>query len=349
MVKVGLLAEKYGFFSLLIGDHALDLSGLVKVDPWSVLSMVGSQTERVRLSTDVTDVLRSHPSRVAHTTATLDELTGGRVSLGLGAGEAMNIVPFGIPFGSPPERIQRLKEGIEVIRLLWNSSKDDRASFAGRFYSLKDAWLQQTPIQSTPPIYVGSLGARKTLELIGEVGDGWYSACNSVELFRKRVKVIRDSATSHKRDSNSIDMVASLVGVLNPDAEAQKKAIDAYKHGVLVLTNIKTLKEMGFEARIPPDTEVSYQKILAHDESVKVSEEMAEQMPDQFVEQFMVIGSADDFIEAVDAYRKAGATHVLFWDMVAEGINSSPRMAEENLGIYRDKVMKYFTDDGASD
>src|SRR5207247_2220073 len=98
MVRAGIEAEKHGFHSVMIGDHFLDLSGLVKVDPWTVLAYIGSRTQKIRLTTYVTDVLRTHPSKVAHIAATLDELTGGRVTIGLGAGESMNLIPFGIGF-----------------------------------------------------------------------------------------------------------------------------------------------------------------------------------------------------------------------------------------------------------
>ena len=62
-----------------------------------------------------------HPARTAQTVATLSEITGGRVSLGIGAGEAMNIIPFGLPFDAPKVRAERLAEAIQVIRLLWES------------------------------------------------------------------------------------------------------------------------------------------------------------------------------------------------------------------------------------
>ena len=74
------------------------------------------------------------------------------------------------------------------------------------------------------------------------------------------------------------------------------------------------------------------------------SAKIAQQIPDEFAEQFMVLGKPEEFIERIDQYIKAGATNILLWDWVAEGLNRSPKMAEENLRIFNNKVMKYFKD-----
>ena len=129
MVKVGILADKYNFDCVMMGDHALDFTGLVKADPWGVLSNIGAKTNNIKMGTDVTCLYRYHPSKIAHIVATLDELTRGRIILGLGAGEAMNVEPFGIKFEKPIQRIKRLKEGIEVIRALWNSNENNKVEY----------------------------------------------------------------------------------------------------------------------------------------------------------------------------------------------------------------------------
>ena len=214
MVEAGVAAEKYGFQSVMIGDHFLDLSGLVKVDPWTVLAFIGSKTKKIRLTTYVTDILRTHPAKVAHIAATLDELSGGRVTLGLGAGESMNLVPFGIDFEEPAVRVARLREGVQVIRMLLESRKEQKVNFDGEYYHLKAAWLQQLPVQKRLPIGIGALGARRSLELIGEMGDAWLPAYNTLELFRKRVGIIKQAARVSGRNPDSIEYSASILAVI---------------------------------------------------------------------------------------------------------------------------------------
>ena len=140
-----------------IPDHLIEDGALV--DPWSVMAGIGIQTRRVMICTGVTDTQRSHPAKTAQSVATVDELSHGRAGLGIGAGEAMNITPFGIHWDkNPRDRTQRLREAIKVIRLLWSSSKNNRKNYEGKFFQLKDAWLDQHPVQKpSPPIYVTRL------------------------------------------------------------------------------------------------------------------------------------------------------------------------------------------------
>ncbi|MBI2649074.1 MAG: LLM class flavin-dependent oxidoreductase, partial [Thaumarchaeota archaeon] len=87
----GILAEKHGFDFFWVGDHFVDLDG-ARLEPWTVLSAVAVRTSRIKLGSGVTDPQRTHPSRTAHSVASLDTISGGRAILGIGAGEAMNVV-----------------------------------------------------------------------------------------------------------------------------------------------------------------------------------------------------------------------------------------------------------------
>jgi len=189
------MAEKHGFDSVWIPDHLIEDGALV--DPWSVMAVIGTQTEHVFLCTGVTDTQRCHPAKTAQSVATVDELSHGRAGLGIGAGEAMNIVPFGISWDKDSrDRAQRLREAIEVIKLLWGSSKENMVNYEGRFFRLKRAWLDQHPTQKPhPPVYVGALSSTRLLELTGEIGEGWFSWLVTPETFRKRQEKIRSLKT----------------------------------------------------------------------------------------------------------------------------------------------------------
>ena len=171
-VQLGLYCEKVGFDSLWAVDHLIDNGGM-KPEPWTTMSAIGAQTRKISFATGVTDAQRSHPARTAHSVATLAEITEGRASLGIGAGEAMNLVPFGLPFDKASVRAQRLAEAIQVIRLLWSSTQSEAGfSFRERHFQLQNAWLD-TPTKYSPKIYVGALGGSYGLKVAGEFGDGW--------------------------------------------------------------------------------------------------------------------------------------------------------------------------------
>src|ERR1700680_3193546 len=92
-LQKAILAEKLGFESLWFSDHLIDTGG-IKVDPWSTMGAIAGSTNKIGMCSAVSDFQRVHPAKMAHIVATLADLSNGRASLGIGAGEAMNLIPF---------------------------------------------------------------------------------------------------------------------------------------------------------------------------------------------------------------------------------------------------------------
>ena len=159
--RLGPRVEALGFDSIWMADHLIDIDGAV-ADPYTTFGYLAAATERVFLCAAVSDCQRIHPAKLAHMVATLDEISGGRAGLGIGAGEAMNTLPFGLPFEDEPKiRLARLRETIEVVKLLWQATAASPANYAGEHYRLTDAWLDQKPLTAPhPPIHVGAIGSR---------------------------------------------------------------------------------------------------------------------------------------------------------------------------------------------
>ena len=123
-----LLAEKIGFYSYWIPDH-LVATGVRRWDAlhaWSTLCALAVQTKRIKLATGVSDTYRHHPATLAQMAATCDVLSEGRAILGIGIGEAMNLVPFGFPYDKP---VGRTIEAIQIIRRLFT---EDFVDFKGK-------------------------------------------------------------------------------------------------------------------------------------------------------------------------------------------------------------------------
>jgi len=138
LLEFGILAEEVGFDSVFISDHLqpwLHEGGHAPASvPW--LGALGARTSKVLIGTSVlTPTFRYNPTVVAQDFATLGVMYPKRVILGVGTGEALNEANLGIAWPDPPERFQRLKEAIELIRLLW---RDERVTYDGNYYTARN-------------------------------------------------------------------------------------------------------------------------------------------------------------------------------------------------------------------
>ena len=215
-IESGVLAEKNGFDSLWVPDTFVDIGPPAGLNPWVVLSAVAIKTHRIKLGTGVTDVQRNHPARTAQLVATLDAASRGRSMLGIGAGESMNIEPFGLPWESADKRIARLIESIRIIRGLWTASMERPFTFAGDHYRLTKAFLSQPPRQRPyPRIYVGAYSSRELLQVAGKWGDGWYCWLNTPETYKRRWSIVRKAAESAGRSCSDNRVVVKSDGGLS--------------------------------------------------------------------------------------------------------------------------------------
>ncbi|MHA1210251.1 MAG: LLM class flavin-dependent oxidoreductase [Candidatus Freyarchaeota archaeon] len=169
ILETGVYSEKKGLDSVWAADHTVGI-GIKRWDffeAWSVLSALAVKTRRVLLGTCVSDPHRRHPAVLAQTLMTLDHLSKGRAILGLGAGEAMNLVPYHIEWDRP---VTRLREASEVIIKLLTEEFSD---YDGEFFKLEKAFIRPKGVQEPhPPIYFGANSLR-TMRLTAEMGDGW--------------------------------------------------------------------------------------------------------------------------------------------------------------------------------
>ena len=148
------MADRLGYDSIWAMDHSNvpQWKNAIVNDAWLLLAALGAVTRNVELGTCVTDAIRRHPSAIALSTITLDRITQGRGILGIGAGEAQNVVDFGIEFSKP---VTKFKEQLEVIELLFDSDPEHRVNYSGEYYKLINACLQAKSIRNPrPPVYI---------------------------------------------------------------------------------------------------------------------------------------------------------------------------------------------------
>ena len=307
-VKDGVLGEKSGFDSVWIPDHLTDYDGGARIDCWTVLAGIGVQTKKVELSPGVTDVHIVHPAKAAQIIATLDELTRGRAMVALGAGEAMSIVPFGIEFEKAKARTQRLREYIDVLKLLWTANRHKRASYRGQFYNLQEAFIIQEPVRKPhPPIYIGAIESNTLLKMTGEIADGWLPWMTTPEMFGEGVRTISDAARSSGRKLDRIDRVAWIYTCISKDKKVLRAALNAGKVGLHVSKTI--LRRLGYTV---PDT-AHYTHMLAHEPFLTWESmvEAAKEVPEEAVyKSCMIKENPSECIDFIDQFIKAGATHI---------------------------------------
>jgi len=327
-VEQGVLAEKAGFDTVWLPDHFVDVNG-DKLEPWSILSAISVKTKRVRLGSAVTDVQRSHPSRTAHAVANVDVLSRGRAVLGIGAGEAMNIVPYGLPWEDPAGRVGRLEEGIRAIQLLWGSSREQPVSFEGRYFRLKDAFLSLSPKQKPhPPIFVGAFSSKKALEVVGRLGNGWYAWLNTPETFRERWQIISGAALAANRSPKDIEPASHILMAFPRNTAERKQAMAGAKATLAMERTV--LKSYG---QTSPITHYQRLGVLPH----QVAEVMrtVDSIPDRVVEETMAIGGMEEVEAKVDSLSKAGIRHFAFADFLA------PRNTRRTLTLLRKVICHY--------
>ncbi|NDZ93745.1 LLM class F420-dependent oxidoreductase [Streptomyces sp. SID6673] len=169
------------------GDSSLpDDRYMRTLDPWTSLAAAAAVTERIRLATAVALPVQSDPITLAKTLATLDHISGGRVTLGVGFG--WNLDELG-DHGVPPKRRRTmLREYLEAMRALWTQ---EEAEYHGEFVDFGASWAWPKPPQSSIPTLVGAAGNEKNFKWIARSADGWITTPGeddiegSVELLKR--------------------------------------------------------------------------------------------------------------------------------------------------------------------
>jgi F420-dependent oxidoreductase-like protein len=186
LLRVAKATEDLGFDAFFRSDHYLNVgggSGLPgSTDAWVTLAGLAVQTSRIRLGTLVTPVTFRYPGPLAISVAQVDQMSGGRVELGLGAGwYAAEHEAYAIPFPPPGDRFGMLEEQLDVITGLWAAPEGGAFSYEGQHYTVKDSPALPKPVQRPrPPLVIGGGGPKRTPRLAAKFADEYNLAFASV-------------------------------------------------------------------------------------------------------------------------------------------------------------------------
>jgi F420-dependent oxidoreductase-like protein len=228
--------EALGFDWISIWDHfyAADASG----NPHSLEAVVShaalaTSTTRVRCGSLVYSAGYRHPAVIANAMATLDQLSEGRVTLGLGAGWLRQEYDVhGIPFGSPGERLRMLEESIQCVRGLLTQDVTD---FSGHHFTLRGARCEPKPVQERLPIWVGGGGERVTLRIAARHADGWNVPFVSPEEWARKSGVLTEHCERVGRDPADVLRTVNVGLAFDDDSLREQfgPMSDAVRPGVL--------------------------------------------------------------------------------------------------------------------
>ncbi|MEV0876539.1 LLM class F420-dependent oxidoreductase [Micromonospora echinofusca] len=228
------LAEDGGFEGFLRADHYQAMGDEPALpgptDAWLTLAALARETSRIRLGTLVTSATFRPPGPLAVMVAQVDQMSGGRVELGIGAGwYEREHTSYGIPFPTVGERFDRLAEQLEIVTGLWRTPPGETYSFTGDHYRLVQAPALPKPVQVPgPPIIVGGRGPKRTPELAARYADE----------FNMPFKTVAETAVAYERVREACDRTGRagsgrapltlsagiVVAIGRTDAEAQRRA-----------------------------------------------------------------------------------------------------------------------------
>jgi F420-dependent oxidoreductase-like protein len=226
-------AEASGFEAFFRSDHYLSFPGppgRPATDAWTTLAGLARETRTIRLGVLVSPVTFRHPGTFAKIVATVDEMSGGRVEAGMGAGwnEAEHRA-HGLPFPPIAERAAMLEEALEIVKGLW--SGPDGWSYAGRYWTIEDAHFAPKPVQRpAPPIIVGGEGTPRGLRIAARHADEFNCSSSGPERVRDRFAALDAACRAIGRDPATIRrsaMVGVLVGRTEREFEARRAALAA--------------------------------------------------------------------------------------------------------------------------
>lgn len=235
-LAVAQVAEEQGFDAFFRSDHLLAIGGQPTenegglpgpTDSWVTLGAIARETSTIRLGTMVTSVTFRQPGMLAMAVAQVDEMSNGRVELGLGTGwYGDEHLAYGIPFGTTGERFEKLEEQLEIITGMWACPIDSQYSFEGQHYTVVGSPALPKPVQDAgPPVIIGGWGAKRTPRLAATYAAEYNVPFSPVGVFREQCDRVREACTKADRDPESmIFSVAQVICCGESEADVARRA-----------------------------------------------------------------------------------------------------------------------------
>ena len=216
--------DDLGFHSVWVCDHlyGVPMPNLPILEAWSELAAVAAVTRHVELGTLVTPPFFRNPAVLAKQVATIDQISNGRVIVGLGSGWfASEYEAYGAPFPPVGERLQALEETCELMKRLFS---EEQVTFEGKHARAEQAWCEPKPVRR-PPILIGGGGERKLLRIVAKHADIWNNLAVNQARLGDKIEVLRRRCDEAKRDPASIEISQQCLVVIAADDAGAREAL----------------------------------------------------------------------------------------------------------------------------
>ncbi|MCX5051656.1 MULTISPECIES: LLM class F420-dependent oxidoreductase [unclassified Streptomyces] len=260
LLAVAKATEDLGFDAFFRSDHYVRMGsgdGLPgPTDAWITLAGLARETKRIRLGTLMTAGTFRLPGVLAIQVAQVDQMSGGRIELGLGAGWfEEEHKAYGIPF--PKEKVGRLEEQLEIVTGLWRTKVGDTFDFHGKYYDLTDSPALPKPAQDRIPVLIGGHGATRTPRLAARHADEFNMPFASIEDSERQFARVRAAAEETGRRPGALTYSNALVVCVGKDdqevarrAAAIGREVDELKANGLAGTPSEVVDKIGRYAEI---------------------------------------------------------------------------------------------------
>ncbi|MGD9762200.1 MAG: TIGR03560 family F420-dependent LLM class oxidoreductase [Candidatus Binatia bacterium] len=221
--------ERLGFHSVWFNDHLYGVPqpAVPVLEAWPMLAAVAALTSRVELGTLVSPIGFRNPAVLAKTAATIDNIAGGRLIVGLGTGwYAQEFTGYGIDFPPIADRLRQLSEGIALMRRMWT---EEPVAFDGRYFHTDDVYCAPKPVRM-PPILIGGSGERVLLQIAAAQADIWNNLAGHFGELAHKIAALRRHCETIGRDPEAVRISQQTVVVIGTDeADVRSKTEKAQR------------------------------------------------------------------------------------------------------------------------
>lgn len=327
-LKNARLIDSLGYGSMAFPDH---FAGFVPESIWTpdvtplaflqqsphtyyeLASLMGAcavATEKVRILSAVTEPIRRHPVLLAQTFLTLDHISNGRTILGIGAGEIVNIEPYGLRYSG---QVGKLREALEIIRLAWSTSEP--FSYQGKFWNLKDAVLSlpQAVEGRLPPIWIAAHGP-KMLEITAQYGDGWIPTLLQPPAYGESLKTIMNHRKKTDRTGPFTAALWNWCILTEDETECERLMSNPIAKAFALLLPDSEWKRLGHDHPFGDGFHSLTDYVPMRYQREQVLKAL-EEVPLDILKAFYMTGDADALLGQLEDYVSRGMEHIVLWNV----------------------------------
>ena len=217
--------EAAGFDSVWVCDHVYGVPNptIPILEGWSLLAAIAAVTGRVELGTLVTPPFFRNPGVLAKQVATVDQIAGGRVIMGMGAGWFQpEFEAYGNPFPPLGQRMKGLDETIRILKSLWT---EERTTIEGELFSVKDALCEPKPVRR-PPILVGGTGEKVLMGIVAREADIWNNMAVTHAQLPQKIEALKRRCDDVGRDFDTLTVSQQCVVIVEETEDAARASLE---------------------------------------------------------------------------------------------------------------------------